>query len=209
MKWSAMVLLMVFAVSSFAGTVTIVNDLGGWDIWYVQISSSDAETWGDDWLGSDEILFDGTSKTFNVRDGLYDIRLEDEDGDEYIQYFVDVAGSYTWVVTLDDLGEYYSAPEDRGLSEETVYGSTPITIYNNTGDYEFWYIYANPVSYMWGDDRLGSEILYPGEEYTFYVEGDLEYDIYCEDVDGDTYTFWGEWVGRDGLYLSVGLEHLD
>ncbi len=194
-------MLVGFAISSFAGSITIENNLDGWDIYYIYISSSDSDSWGDDWLGGEEILCDGDSKTFSVSDGIYDICLYDEDDDEYIQYFVDVSGGYTWIVTLADLGEVYM--------DEDV-GSAPITIYNDTGDYDIWYIYANPSTYSdWGADRLESGLLYTGDEYTFYVEGGQEYDIYCEDVDGDTYTFWNMWVGNDGLYISVDMGDLD
>lgn len=208
MKGTLVVLAVLgLAFSAFGGTVTIENNLGGWDIWYICISPSEDDSWGEDWLG-EETLFDGESKTFRVADGMYDICLTDEDGDEYIQYFVDVSGSYTWNVTLTDLGEAYM--DEFSMGESTVVGSSPITIYNDTGDYDFWYIYANPsTSSDWGNDRLESGILYTGDEFTFYVEGGMEYDICCEDVDGDTYTFWEVWVGDDGLYLSVDMGDLD
>ncbi|MFO8184872.1 MAG: hypothetical protein R6U39_11985 [Candidatus Aegiribacteria sp.] len=187
-----------------AGTVRIVNDTGGYDIWYIFISPTNNDNWGDDWLDSDEILSSGSSVSFNVPDGVYDIRLIDEDEDEYVRWNVDVDGPYTWNVTLSDLGEY-----DMG-SSETVSGSAPVTIYNDTGGYDIYFIYANPSSYSgWGDDRLGSEILYSGDEYTFWVEGGDYYDIMCEDEDSDTYTFWEVWVGDDGLYLPVDLGDLD
>lgn len=187
-----------------AGTVRIVNDTGGYDIWYIFISETSNDDWGDDWLDSDEILASGSSVSFNVPNGVYDIRLIDEDEDEYIRWNVDVDGQYTWNVTLSDLGEY-----DMG-SSETVSGSAPVTIYNDTGGYDIYFIYANPSSYSsWGDDRLGSEILYSGDEYTFWVEGGDYYDIMCEDEDSDTYTFWEVWVGDDGLYLPVDLGDLD
>lgn len=187
-----------------AGTVRIVNDTGGYDIWYIFISPASSDNWGDDWLDSDEVLPSGSSVSFDVPDGVYDIRLIDEDEDEYIRWDVSVAGQYTWNVTLSDLGEY-----DMG-SSETVYGDAPVTIYNDTGGYDIYFIYANPSSYSgWGEDRLGSEILYSGDEFTFWVEGGDYYDIMCEDEDSDTYTFWEVWVGNDGLYLPVDLGDLD
>ena len=197
-----------FVAGAAAGTVTIVNDTGGWDIWYVYISPSTDDSWGDDWLGSD-ILYDGDSVEFNVYDGVYDIRLVDEDDDEYIRYGVEVYGDYEWWVTLDDLGEAdfsYSGYDDGG----TVYGDAPVTIFNDTGGYDIWYVYCNPSSYSnWGDDRLGSEILYSGNEFTFWVDGGDYYDIQCVDEDDDTYTFWEVWVGNDGIYLPVDLGDLD
>lgn len=192
-----------------AGTIEIINDTGGWDIYYIYISSAYDDSWGSDWLGDSEILYSGNSVAFSVPNDVYDFKLIDEDGDEYIRYGVDVSGYYEWYVTLDDLGEYdYSSDYYDG--GDTVYGNAPVTIYNDTGGYDIWYIYANPSDYSeWGDDRLGSEILYSGDEYTFWVDGGDYYDIQCEDEDGDTYTFWEMWVGSDGLYLPVDLGDLD
>ncbi|MCK5116609.1 MAG: hypothetical protein KAR44_08400 [Candidatus Aegiribacteria sp.] len=194
-------------ISLSAGTVEIINDTGGYDIYYIYISPSYSDSWGDDWLDSDEVLPSGSSVAFSVSDDEYDIRLVDEDDDEYIRYGVTIDGYYEWYVTLDDLGEYYVNGSTGG---DTVYGDAPITIYNDTGGYDIWYIYCNPSDYSdWGDDRLGSEILYSGYEYTLWVDGDDYYDIQCEDEDGDTYTFWEMWVGSDGIYLTVDLGDLD
>jgi hypothetical protein len=191
-----------------AGTVEITNDTGGYDIWYIYISPSTSDSWGDDWLGSD-ILYDGNYVTFDVYDGVYDIKLVDEDDDEYIRYGVEVYGDYEWWVTLDDLGEVDYSTYDY-TEDDTVYGDAPVTIFNDTGGYDIYYIYCNPSSYSeWGEDRLGSEILPSGEEFTFWVDGGDYYDIQCEDEDGDTYTFWEMWVGSDGLYLPVDLGDLD
>lgn len=205
MKRAFLLLAAIGLIASVtAGTVRIVNDTGGYDIWYIFISHTSSDDWGDDWLDSDEVLPSGSSVSFSVPDGVYDFRLIDEDEDEYIRWNVNVDGQYTWNVTLSDLGEY-----DMGGSE-TVYGDAPVTIYNDTGGYDIWFIYANPSSYSgWGEDRLGSEILYSGDEYTFWVEGGDYYDIKCEDEDSDTYTFWEVWVGNDGLYLPVDLGDLD
>ena len=160
-----------------AGTIEIFNDTGGWDIYYIYISSTYDDSWGSDWLGDSEILYSGNSIAFSVSNAVYDIKLIDEDGDEYIRLGVDVSGYYEWYVTLDDLGEYdYSGDYYEG--GDTVYGNTPVTIYNDTGGYDIWYIYCNPSDYSeWGDDRLGSEILYSGDEYTFWVDGGDYYEI--------------------------------
>lgn len=191
------------------GTIEIVNDTGGYDIYWIYISPVSNDSWGDDWLDESEILPSGSSVAFSVPNGVYDIRLVDEDEDEYIRWNVDVDGYYTWYVTLSDLGEA-DMGYGGGGGGDTVYGNTPVTIYNDTGGYDIWYIYANPSSYSgWGDDRLGSEILYSGDEFTFWVDGGDYYDIQCQDEDGDTYTFWEYWVGSDGLYLPVDLGDLD
>lgn len=194
------------AVAAAAGTVTITNGTGGYDIYYVYISSSSSSEWGDDWLGS-EIMYSGDSWDFDVHNGTYDIKLVDEDGDEYILYNVPINGDYSWYVTLDDLGEYY-------YGEDTSYvptndGECPVTVYNDLGSWDVYYIYCSPSSNSdWGSDWLGSEILAPGESWTFYVSRG-QYDVRCEDEDGDTYTLMGINIGSDGFYWSVDLNDLD
>ncbi len=208
MKKAILLLAAIGLIASLsAGTVEIINDTGGYDIYWIYISPSSSDSWGDDWLDESEILPSGSSVAFSVTNGEYDIRLVDEDDDEYIRYGVTISGYYEWYVSLDDLGEYYM---DGGSSGDTVYGNAPVTIYNDTGGYDIWYIYCNPSDYSdWGDDRLGSDILYDGYEYTFYVDGGDYYDIQCEDEDGDTYTFWEIWIDSDGVYLPVDLGDLD
>jgi hypothetical protein len=67
-------------------SIRITNNTG-YDIYYIYISPSDAEGWGDDFLG-DDILLAGHS--INIRLGYplsmvdtYDVCVEDEDGDTY------------------------------------------------------------------------------------------------------------------------------
>jgi hypothetical protein len=189
-----------------AGTVTITNGTGGYDIYNVYISPSSADEWGDDWLGS-EIMYDGDSWEFDVRNGTWDFRLIDEDGDEYILYGVPIQGEFSWYVTLDDLGEY-NYTGDSGYVPTS--GSCPITIYNDLGNYDIWYVQISSSNYSeWGEDWLGeSEILSPGYEVTFYVEPGT-YDIRLTDEDDDTYTRMGIGVGRDGYYWAVDLGDLD
>ena len=191
-------------ISAGAGTIEITNGTDGWDVWYVYISPSSSSSWGDDWLGS-EIMYDGETWEFDVTDGVYDIRLIDEDGDEYIRWNVPVHGTYYWYCTLDDLGEY----DVGGSSAPVSGGSAPVTIYNDLGSWTIWYIYVDPSDSPWGEDRLGSELLYPGEELTVWVRPNDYYDLRCIDEDDDSYTLWQVWVDEDGVYWDVDLGDLD
>lgn len=84
--------------------VRITNGLGSWEIWYVYVSTSDQTEWGEDWLGSESILTPGNTITVNVGPGTYDMMVEDEDGDTYSLYGVEVGSSgYTWNVSLSDM----------------------------------------------------------------------------------------------------------
>jgi hypothetical protein len=183
-------------------TITIENGLGSWDIWYVYGCTSDADDWGEDHLGS-EILAPGETVSFTVQSGdWYDFLAEDEDGDTYVILDEYIDGDFTWVVDFDYMDNSFR------LDAEIEEGSAPVTIYNGLGDWTIWYVYCDPTDAPWGDDRLGSELLNPGEEYTFYVNPG-EYDIQVEDEDGDTYTLWGVTVDESGYYWEVTLSDLD
>jgi hypothetical protein len=95
----------VMSVQSGDGScpVTITNGLGSWTIYYAYVSLSSASEWGDDVLGSD-MLSPGGVLTVWVEPGTYDILVEDEDGDTYSQYGIEVGSSgYSWEVTLADM----------------------------------------------------------------------------------------------------------
>jgi len=183
-------------------TVTIENGLGSWDIWYVYGCTSDADDWGDDQLGS-EILAPGESTSFTVQSGdWYDFLAEDEDGDTYVILDEYIDGDFTWVVDFDYMDNTFRL-------DAAVEGDAPVTIYNDLGDWTIWYIYCDATDAPWGDDRLGSELLHPGEEFTFYVPAGNSYDIQVEDEDGDTYTLWGVDIDEAGYYWEVTLSDLD
>ena len=57
-------------VPAFAGRLQITNSTGGYSIYYVYISPTASDSWGDDWLGSSETISSGASKTFTVTNAL-------------------------------------------------------------------------------------------------------------------------------------------
>ena len=88
-------------------SITIVNNTG-YTVYYVYISSSESSNWGDDWLGSSEVLMTGESKTFRLQQPLnvvnrYDFRIRDSDGDNYTKYNVTVTNNARIVFTISDL----------------------------------------------------------------------------------------------------------
>lgn len=191
-------------VPAFAGRLQISNSTGGYSIYYVYISPTSADSWGNDWLGTSETIPSGSSKTFTVTNGNYDVKLIDEDGDEYVVWNMPINGTVNWNVTLSDLGE-------RNWTGTTTPsgGGAPVTIYNDLGNYDIYYIYCDPSDMPWGDDRLGSGILSVGNSFTFNVPADNYYDIKCVDVDGDTYTLWEVYIGSDGFRWDVTLSDID
>ncbi|MCG8454590.1 MAG: hypothetical protein MI717_15565 [Spirochaetales bacterium] len=87
----------------FEGYVDITNETG-FTLYFIQVSHKNTDSWGDDLLG-DAILENGKTLTVNLVDypnSRFDIRLEDEDGDTYTFWDVDVSSSDLYV-TLDQL----------------------------------------------------------------------------------------------------------
>ncbi|MEL7234654.1 MAG: hypothetical protein AAGK74_09160, partial [Chloroflexota bacterium] len=63
-------------------------------ICYVYISPSDSNSWGDDRLGNREIVRAGTDRTWDLPAGIYDVLLQDCDGNTLDDIrSVDVAGA--------------------------------------------------------------------------------------------------------------------
>ncbi|MEN8208992.1 MAG: hypothetical protein ABFR50_07050 [Candidatus Fermentibacteria bacterium] len=196
-------------VESGEGTtfVSIINDLGGYDIFYVYVDASDTP-WGEDRLGS-ELLYQNDELIVRLDPGIYDIKIEDEDGDTYTLWEVEVdTDGYVWVVTLDDIDSISDEVVSAGVSLETGDGIAPVTIANNLGGWDIYYVYVDASDGPWGEDRLGSEILTGSSEITVWVDPGV-YDIKVEDVDGDTYTLWGIDVNENGFDWAVTLDDMD
>jgi hypothetical protein len=180
--------------------VSITNDLGDWTIWWVYVVPEGEGFW-DDRLET-YFLYPGETIHVLVDPGTYDIQVEDEDGDTYTLWSVDVgADGYDWDVTLDYLDAY-------DYTYGTGEGTCPVDIYNALGDWTIWYVYVDLSSEPWGDDRLGTEVLEPGEMFTVWVDPGT-YDIQVEDEDGDTYTLWDIPVDESGYYWEVTLADMD
>jgi len=144
-------------------TLTIVNDTA-YDIWYIYISPSSSDEWGDDWLGDDMIPAYG-SYTFFLSEGTYDLRVEDSDYNVMATRFEEyLGGENEWTVAMGD--------------------EASVTLANNSGQ-SVCYVYISPSSSSdWGGDWLGeSDILDSGYSRTFYLPAGT-YDLAAESCDG-------------------------
>ena len=116
MKWVRMLTLIVSVfmigflacgndnpASSGTVTLTIINGLESYTIHYVYVSPSGSNSWGSDRLGAANVLDPGESGTLELPQGTYDIKIIDEDGDEYIKWDLKLNNDYTWRVRLSDL----------------------------------------------------------------------------------------------------------
>lgn len=186
---------------------TITNNLGDWMIYFVYVDPSDAP-WGEDRLDT-EILDQGDEITVWIDPGIYDLRVEDEDGDTYTLWEVDVdAGGYSWNVTLDDLDAEMDEIIPESAYLETGDGIAPVEIINKLGNWAIYYAYVDPSGSPWGEDRLESEVLSSENSIIVWVDPGM-YDIRVEDEDGDIYTLWNIEVDSNGYTWEVILDDMD
>lgn len=76
-----------------------LNNKSKFDIYHLQVSSTEEDEWGPDQLG-DNVLEAGTSFTLtNIKPGEYDIRVIDEDGDKCVLNNVKIFENSQWDIT--------------------------------------------------------------------------------------------------------------
>jgi len=145
-----------------SAALTLIND-SSQEVCYVYISPDTDDSWGDDWLGTEETILPGDSYTFQVPAGSYDLLARDCDSnvmDE--QYGTSVAGALEWTIT------------DQGVA------AVNLTLTNDSG-LEVCYVYVSPTAEdSWGDDWLGADVIPDGASYTFQVPIG-SYDLLAED----------------------------
>ncbi|GEM_PF-2807788 len=102
----ALTALLLAAAFACAATVTLVNGTRGWVLNGVFVRSADSGSdWGEDRLGDEGFIGIGAGWTLEVDPGVYDIRVEDTDGDGYIRLSVPVETAFRWKVTLEDMND--------------------------------------------------------------------------------------------------------
>ncbi len=194
-----LILLIVFIValtqilSAFEGYFEITNETG-FDIYYVYVSKVADDSWGDDVLG-DDVIADGETFRVFIEDPeytMFDIRVEDLDGDFYTIAGVDLETQTAITFTRDHLN-----PEETDLiNAVTIQGEGGenngyIELYNNTGR-TIHYVYLRKVSTEeWGPDLLDNEVI-PKRglfKVTFIDFVDDALDVRFEDRRGRTYSF--------------------
>ncbi|HOR06779.1 MAG TPA: hypothetical protein PLX54_01375 [Candidatus Fermentibacter daniensis] len=83
-------------------TVTIVNGLDSYDIWYVYVFRT-IDPWGDDRLGA-STLAPGESIDVDITTGAWDMKVQDEDGNTYTLWGQEIGPEgFVWNVTLDQI----------------------------------------------------------------------------------------------------------
>jgi hypothetical protein len=77
----------------------IVNNRSKYDIHELYVSKSKSAEWGPDQLAKHTVDAGGKFTLRNVPEGVYDLKLVDEDGTECVLENADVDGSKEWNVT--------------------------------------------------------------------------------------------------------------
>jgi hypothetical protein len=159
------------------GTLTLTNNSGA-TVCYVYISPTTATEWGDDWLGTSTVA-SGSSYTFNVPAGSYDLKAEDCSHNVLdVQFGISISGSMTWTIGGSAGGE-----------------SVSLELINNSGT-AVCYVYISPSDASeWGSDWLGSSTIASGSSYVFSFDPGT-WDLMAEDCSGNVLD------SQFGVYLS-------
>lgn len=191
--------IIVSAFSQNGPAIRILNNTG-YTVEYIYVSQTASDNWYEDILG-DKVLPDGESVTVNLPYPLdvtnrYDIRIVDEDEDNYTKWDVLVNADSRIEFTLSDIDEDSSTDD----SEDTD-ALPKVSIGNNTG-YAIYYAYiSTTASGSWGDDLLGDDIIEDGEDVSVRLPYELNvvnrYDIKLVDEDYDSYTKWNVLITPD------------
>lgn len=164
--------------------LTLKND-SGLTVCYVYISSTESDSWGDNWLAENEVIRSGSSRSFQVPEGSYDVRADDcENNLVAYQFEVNLAGQMTW--TLDPLQR------------------APVLVVNNSS-HEVCHIYISPSdSETWGPDWMGRGATLPaGSTRTFQVPLGT-YDLSANDCDNNPLTTQsGVNLGANGITWTL------
>lgn len=218
-KVFALLLCLILAAASLAGCgdtsankgafgVTVTNS-SGYTFNELYVSASAANEWGEDHLGSTNILKNNGSFDISLTKyeySNYDIKVVDEDGDVYVFSYVSLTDGTTVAISFDD--GLIATITGKDGAESTVAGTlngegggsgggeeTPtefaFTIYNESA-YDIYAIYMAP-AYTDGDgvDVLpavlasGASQDVEGSVAGTDYEGITEWTLYVVDVDDD------------------------
>jgi eukaryotic-like serine/threonine-protein kinase len=134
------------------------------DVCYVQISPSDSDTWGDDWLAESEVIAAyGGWRQFPLSEGTYDFLAQTCD---------ETTMATMWRISQDTTVQV-------GAADATVR-----LLVKNDATVEICYLYVSPsTAGDWGQDWLGHvESLPPGKARLIYVRPGI-YDLQVADCD--------------------------
>jgi len=184
----------VIQIMAFDGYVEIINNTD-FPVYYVYISPHGTDSWGNELLGKDNVIAEG--KTYridlnNQSSSVFDIRIEDVDGDSYTIESVDLSTTREVEFTPETMNQ----EENELIGEVTLIGSGgPVNgtyyIYNKSNK-DILYIFIKRHSGEWGPDLLGENDIFV-KDGLFKVQirelSENIIDLKFEDKRGNTYTY--------------------
>lgn len=166
----------------------VVENLSQQTVCYLYVSPGDAEDWGEDQLGENELIDSGEAfSVFDIPVGTYDLRAADCDGETLVeQYGMKITSAgLTWT-----------------LSDTAVAEGITLTLVNNSSQI-ICYAYFSPTnSEDWGPDQLApDQVIAIGEQVTFEGVSPGLYDLRVEACDTE------DAVEDYGLDFSTDFEY--
>lgn len=177
--------------------IDITNKLVDYDMWYLYIDTA-GSGFNTEYMGSN-IIFPDETVTVWVEPGNYDIQVVDD---------TDFTYTYEGIAISETAGATVAVKPEDIDSERPVEVPTTVTVVNGLESWTISYIYIDKSDAPWGDDRLGAQVLAPGESATVEITTGT-WDMKAEDEDGDTYTIWAQEVGPEGYTWEVTLDQID
>lgn len=146
------------------GATLEITNSSGTDVWYVYLSPSKADEWGEDWLG-DNVIRDGETYTIEgIPEGIYDVKAEDENQEVIETWWEEeLEGEMTWEIV----------------------GLAGFEIVNESDDMISYLYIAPSDSDTWGDDWLGDDVVKAGASYAVTGIPPGTYDLKVTDADDD------------------------
>lgn len=165
-----------------SGDLYVYND-SSFSVCYLYVSPSSASNWGDDQLGSGNILPSGEYFNLSVSLGSYDLLLRDCDQNSLDEiYNVEINAEtvlhFTGTETYIDPSGFSPDGQSTTLINLTI---------KNKSAQNVCYVYISlPENDSWGDGQLGtSNVIAPNGTFTWQKPAGT-YDILLEDCSGNT-----------------------
>lgn len=144
-------------------TITLQNDSPD-EVCFVQVSPSDSDHWGEDWLGENITIAPlGGFFHFDLTEGVYDVRAQRCD--------------------LTTMATWWRLDRDSKLQVGATGATVRLLVQNDTGA-QICYLYVSPTTAdTWGQDLLGDiESLSSGSARILYLRPG-SYDLQVSDCD--------------------------
>ena len=165
-------------------TLEIINQ-SGQEIWYIYISLSDEDAWGDDLLGDDTIPDGASYLITDIPEGTYDLLAEDMDENTIEALWeVEITGENTWTVTA---------------------AAASLEVNNQSADI-IAELYISPSSSdSWGNDWLGGGAIKSGGSFTAGGLANDTYDAKVVDAEGNAIeTIYNVYIDGEYYWNVVG-----